>query len=132
MTDDTIEEKTHEKEFGNEKNRLVIQPVGLLVIEFLIENFTELFNYDYTKNMEDRLDVIAKGDMIWYNLCYECHNEIKTLTSKIPTIEKTSIKIDDQHTYIIGKNGPVIKCTNGDHITFKSVSYTHLTLPTKA
>ena len=65
--------------------------------------------------------MIAKGDMIWYNLCEECHNEIKTLTSKIQTIEKTSIKIDDQHTYIIGKNGPVIKCTNGDQITFKSV-----------
>tara|TARA_E500000178_G_scaffold70093_1_gene67902 strand:- start:486 stop:2810 length:2325 start_codon:yes stop_codon:yes gene_type:complete len=121
LTDDTIEEKKHEKEFGNEKNRLVIQPVGLLVIEFLIENFQQLFNYDYTKNMEDRLDFIAKGDMIWYNLCDECHNEIKSLTSKIPTIEKTSIKIDDQHTYIISKNGPVIKCTNGDQTTFKSV-----------
>jgi DNA topoisomerase-1 len=45
LTDDTIEEKTHEKEFGNEKNRLVIQPVGLLVIEFLIENFQQLLKY---------------------------------------------------------------------------------------
>ena len=83
LIDDTIEEKTHEKEFGNEKNRLVIQPVGLLVIEFLIENFQQLFNYDYTKNMEDQLDIIAKGDMIWYNLCDQCHSEIKLLTSKL-------------------------------------------------
>ena len=123
LIDDTIEEKTHEKEFGNEKNRLVIQPVGLLVIEFLIENFQQLFNYDYTKNMEDQLDIIAKGDMIWYNLCDQCHSEIKLLTSKISTIQRTSIKIDDEHTYMIARNGPVIKCTIGDQITFKSVKH---------
>ena len=121
LLEDTIEEKTHEKEFGNEKNRLVIQPVGLLVIEFLIENFQQLFNYDYTKNMEDQLDLIAKGDMIWYNLCEQCHSEIKSLTSKISTIQRTSIKIDDEHTYIIARNGPVVKCTIGDQVTFKSV-----------
>jgi DNA topoisomerase-1 len=36
---------------------------------------------------------------------------------------KVEYKIDDQHSYIIGKNGPVIKCTNKatNETTFKSV-----------
>ena len=34
-----------EKSFGNEKNKLIIQPVGILVIEFLSRHFDNLFDY---------------------------------------------------------------------------------------
>ena len=34
---------------------------------------------------------------------------------------KVSIKIDEYHTYIIGKNGPVIKCNIDKKISFKSI-----------
>ena len=44
------------------KNKLVIQQTGILVIELLIKNYSQLFNYDYTKQMEDILDIIAKGE----------------------------------------------------------------------
>ena len=46
--------------FGEEKNKLVIEPTGTIVIEFLIKKFDPLFVYPYTKNMEDTLDEIAK------------------------------------------------------------------------
>ena len=39
-----------EKVFGDEKNKLIIQDKGIIVIEFLNEYFNNLFNYDYTKN----------------------------------------------------------------------------------
>ena len=39
LNDDEIVEKVEEREFGNEKNKLVIQPIGTLVIEFLIKHF---------------------------------------------------------------------------------------------
>ena len=32
------------REFGNEKNKLVITPLGILVIEFLLKNFDTFFN----------------------------------------------------------------------------------------
>ena len=35
--------------------------------------------------------------------------------------EKVSIKIDSNHTYMIGKHGPVIKCVIDGKTTFKSV-----------
>ena len=35
--------------------------MGILVIEFLIKYFNSLFEYDYTKKMEDDLDLIAHG-----------------------------------------------------------------------
>ena len=64
-----INEIEHKKEFGNEKNKLVIQSLGILVIEFLLQHFQSFFNYDYTKNMEERLDKIAEGNEIWHGLC---------------------------------------------------------------
>ena len=36
LIDDTIEEEEIKKTFGNEKNKLILQPIGQIVIEFLI------------------------------------------------------------------------------------------------
>lgn len=106
-----IQKKQIEREFGNEKNKLVIQPIGILVLEFLIKNFDEIFDYDYTKNMEDCLDKIAKGNYIWYELCNECNKQITKRSKEIKSEQaKEIIKIDNRHSYIIGKYGPVIKC----------------------
>ena len=33
--------------FGNEKNKIVVQPVGILVLEFLTKSFSNLFDYDF-------------------------------------------------------------------------------------
>tara|TARA_Y100000022_G_C13259785_1_gene382035 strand:- start:4331 stop:6751 length:2421 start_codon:yes stop_codon:yes gene_type:complete len=117
---DIIEEKG-EKEFGNEKNKLVITQTGLFVIEFLIKYFNDLFDYKYTKNMEDELDIISKGDKKYYDLCDECNSFIEDLIKNnslenetSENIQKMNIKIDEKHSYIIGKNGPIIKYTKED------------------
>jgi DNA topoisomerase-1 len=110
LDDDVLTESNTKREFGNEKNKLVIQPLGILVIEFLNKNFEDIFNYDYTKNMEDDLDKISKGEKVWHELCKSCLTEIENNCSKLVDEKKCEIKIDDTHFYIIGKHGPVIKC----------------------
>jgi DNA topoisomerase-1 len=100
------------KEFGNEKNKLVIQPLGIIVIEFLEKHFSNLFNYDYTKQLEDNLDKIAHGEKIWYDLCKECNGQIINLIQILNnngSTKKLEIKVDENNSYIIGKYGPVIK-----------------------
>ena len=121
LEEDEISEIHDERVFGNEKNKLVIQPLGIIVLEFLLKHFTNLFDYEYTKNMEQELDFIAKGEKVWHELCSDCYNEIVKSIEPLKGNEKESIKIDDQHTYIIGKHGPVIKHTVGDKTNFKSV-----------
>ena len=118
---DELEELQNEREFGNEKNKLIIQPLGIIVLEFLLEHFNSFFKYEYTKNMEDQLDLVAKGDQVGYDLCDECFTEIERLIQPIKTEDKISIKIDENHSYIIGKHGPVIKCVIAGKTTFKSV-----------
>lgn len=112
LNENTIIEVVSKREFGNEKNKLVIQPLGIIVIEFLLEKFDMFFNYDYTKEMEDDLDKIANGKLIWHNLCYTCNSSLTEVTNKLQDLKKFSIDIDENHTLIIGKYGPVVKCTN--------------------
>jgi DNA topoisomerase-1 len=114
------------REFGNEKGKLVIQPLGIIVMEFLEKHFNELFDYNYTSLMEKALDKIAKGDLIWVELCRTCNKEIDSLLEKIAGETKMEFKIDENNTYLIGKYGPVIKCVEEtddgkEEITFKPV-----------
>lgn len=121
LIDNAIIQEQGTKEFGSEKNKLVITQTGIFVIEFLIKYFSKLFDYDYTKSMEDELDNIAQGTKKYYELCDECYvfindliktNNLAANSTNGP--EKIQLAIDAKHTYLIGKHGPTIKYTKED------------------
>jgi DNA topoisomerase-1 len=109
LENDDIFEVETKRTFGNEKGKLVIQPLGIIVIDFLEKYFNELFNYDYTREMENDLDKITNGEKEWKQLCNECNTQITRLVENIKEEKKMEWKIDENHFYIIGKHGPVIK-----------------------
>jgi DNA topoisomerase-1 len=109
LSNNSINELTVTKEFGNEKNKLVIQPLGVIVIEFLLSKFDYFFNYDYTKQMEDKLDLIANTKYDWISVCSACYKELIDTIDSLRDLQKFSIVIDDEHTLIIGKYGPLVK-----------------------
>ena len=108
---DTI---TSEREFGNEKNKLVIKPLGIMVLDYLVAHINDVFEYDYTKHMEDQLDLIAQGAKVWHELCRECLTDLDASIKDISDKNKgkETIRIDNEHVYMMGKYGPVIKCTS--------------------
>jgi hypothetical protein len=112
----SIESKTEVREIGGETRKLVIQPLGIIVIEFLLEHFAPLFEYEFTKNMETQLDEIATDGMVWHELCYKCWFDVTAQLQELKErgVVKEEIKIDDNHSYILSKNGPVIKCRVAD------------------
>ena len=107
-----IESKTEVREIGGESRKLVIQPLGIIVIEFLLAHFAPLFEYQFTQNMENQLDEIATDGMVWHELCYKCWFEVAAQLRELKErgVIKEEIQIDDRHSYIMGKNGPVIRC----------------------
>ena len=115
------------REYGNEKNKLVIQSTGTLAMEFLNTHFEELFRYEYTSKMEARLDDIAnsisEAETMKNTTMKEYYVQIEGLLGSLQKqeVSKVEYKIDDHHVYLIGKNGPVIKCTAEDNVSFKSV-----------
>ena len=125
LENDEIFEIETKREFGNEKSKLVIQPLGIIVMEFLDKHFNKLFEYDYTCLMEESLDKISKGNILWYNLCDTCNDQIDTLIDGLGIETKLEYKIDDNNTYVVGKYGPVIKCVEEvdgkEEIKFKTI-----------
>jgi DNA topoisomerase-1 len=111
LTDDNIYEVEQMREFGAEKNKLVIQSLGILVMEFLDAHFSQLLNYEYTSGMENELDLIANGNGDWTNLCRKCDEQLTVCTSKLKDEPRMKIQLDETNQYIIGKHGPVIKNT---------------------
>ena len=112
----SIDSKTEVREIGGESRKLVIQPLGIVVIEFLLEHFAPLFEYEFTQNMENQLDEIAADGMVWHELCYKCWFDVGAQLRELKErgIVKEEIHIDDRHSYIMGKNGPVIRCRVAD------------------
>jgi DNA topoisomerase-1 len=127
-----LDKRIIEKTFGNEKSKLVIQPMGILCIEFLIKHFTELFSYDYTKNMECKLDDIATNpntECEWYDICANCMQDIDRMSKPVSKLTKETYKIDDTHEVIFGQYGPTVKETTDDGKTcFHSVKSTKIDL----
>jgi DNA topoisomerase-1 len=123
LEDGDICEIENKRVFGNEKNKLIIQPLGIIVMEFLDKHFHALFNYDYTSQMEESLDKISNGLLEWVDICSSCNKEVDSLVEFIKNETKIEFQIDENNTYIIGKYGPVIKCREEkdgkETITFK-------------
>ena len=104
-----IEIKSVSKTMGAEHQKLVIDPMGSVVVEFLYQHFSDLFSFDYTKKMEERLDAVASGQEPWHQVCRECHEEIDRLTRAINTLEKKTYDVDDNYVVVFQKFGAVLK-----------------------
>ena len=106
-----ISEIETKREFGNEKGKIVIQQLGKIVIDFLDKYFLDLLNYEFTREMEDNLDKISKGEIVWYDVCKLCNDKLDVIVEELKKKDKGkfAIKIDDKNSYTIGKYGPVIK-----------------------
>ena len=127
LTNRTIEKTKIEKVFGNEKNKLVIQPIGILAIEFLIKHFDHLFSYDYTREIEEYLDKIENNNLgetdEWFSVCANCKNEIEECIKPLKKMKKQTYKINDEYELLFHKFGASLRkqLENGE-MEYKTVN----------
>lgn len=50
---------------GREKSKLFPQDIGMIVNDFLVENFPEIVDYNFTAEVEEQFDEIARGKVKW-------------------------------------------------------------------
>ena len=105
-----------DKIIGGEKEKLRIQPLGIMVSDFLIEHFSGFFAYDYTKVMEDNLDKIAQGTNI--ELCSICESDIAICINNMKNIEKPTfgLRDTDEYSIVFERYGPVLRKIGEDGI----------------
>ncbi len=66
-----IEEKKVELKIGEEKKKLVPTSTGRVAVEFLGKHFENILNYDFTSQMETKLDEIAQNKHVWHGVVRE-------------------------------------------------------------
>ena len=60
-----------------EGRRLFATKMGEIVTDRLVENFSDLMNYDFTAGMEDSLDDVAEGRKGWLGLLDEFYGQFQ-------------------------------------------------------
>jgi DNA topoisomerase-1 len=84
--------------------------VGFSVNDFLVKYFPKVFEYDFTAKMEDDLDEIANGEIVWTGVIGDFWKSFeKTLTD----VEKKSQRVQIP-TEKLGEKCP--ECKNGEKV----------------
>lgn len=75
-----------------EKNegKFIPTSIGIAVNDFLILNFPEVFEYQFTAGMEENLDKVANGELKWVGLLADFY---KPFEVKIKDVEKNSKRV---------------------------------------
>ena len=53
---------------GAERGKLIPQEIGMIVTDYLVENFPRIMDYDFTADVEKDFDRIAEGGLVWNEL----------------------------------------------------------------
>ncbi len=92
----------------NDSKQFIPTAIGIAVNDFLITNFPETFDYQFTANMEGELDDIAKGELPWVKTIKDFYNPFD---KKLADVEKNSgrVKIETEK---LGQKCP--ECKEGE------------------
>ncbi len=76
-----------------EDKRLLPTEVGFAVTDFLFKNFPDIVDYDFTAEMEENLDSVARGEKEWQPLIAKFYTPFE---KKIDQVAETAEKIELQ------------------------------------
>jgi DNA topoisomerase-1 len=123
---------------GKEKSKLFPQDIGMIVNDFLIENFSEIVDYHFTAEVEEQFDEIALGNIKWTGMIQKFYSPFhKTVTNTLEKKErKTGVRLLGNHpetgepiTVRMGRFGPVAQIgdsANTEKPRFASLSKSQL------
>ena len=87
----SVEQSFKKVSVDGEKNKLFINPLGFMINTYLVNNFQNILDYQFTANVELLLDKIAKGEEEWVNVVRTVYNSFN------PTVEKLLISIKNNN-----------------------------------
>ena len=113
-----ITEGVEKKTEGSEKNKLYPTDIALITNDFLVTNFAEITNYDFTAKVEKELDDIAEGKNNWIKMLQNFYDKFINEVNKCSNSERVEftsrlLGVDPKtgkNIYVrIAKFGPVIQ-----------------------
>jgi DNA topoisomerase-1 len=118
-----VKKEKKQETTGTEKSKLFPSDIGMLVNDFLIDNFNKVIDYNFTANVEEQFDEIASGELEWTNMIdkfYKSfHKDVeKSKEISRPTTSERTLGIDPktgkQVSVRIARFGPVAQLGSSD------------------
>jgi DNA topoisomerase-1 len=129
LKDGAITEKARTETVGAERGKLLPQEIGIIVSDYLVKNFGEIMDYDFTANVEKDFDEIADGKKVWNETIgafYKpFHNQVDSVLaareySRVSR-ELGTAPDGDKVTAAFGKFGAYVQKGEGEHRQFASL-----------
>ncbi|WP_308273282.1 type I DNA topoisomerase [Prevotella sp.] len=109
---------------GNEKGKLLPTDIGIVVNDFLMDNFPVIMDYNFTAKVEQEFDQIADGKEEWTDMMRSFDKEFEPTVDKVMNARSEhkagERKLGDDHktghpVFVkIGRYGPVVQIGTAD------------------
>ena len=128
-----IKEEVKKEKFGYEKDKIVPTDIGLVVNEYLQDNFDSIMDYSFTAKVEKEFDEIAEGRIQWQEMLRSFYNNFhesieKAITYSTKATGERMLGQDpktNENVYAkLGKWGPMVQI--GENYEDKKPRYARL------
>ena len=108
---------------GAEKNKLFPTDMGIIVNDFLIENFSRIVDYSFTADVEEEFDQIAQGQKEWNAMISNFYGSFHTIVEETKAKESSARKARElgqdpasgKNVYArMGRYGPIVQIGESD------------------
>ncbi|UWY30076.1 type I DNA topoisomerase [Flavobacterium sp. TR2] len=75
LQNNKVGEKLLKENTGSDKGKLVPTDIGTIVTDFLVKNFGNILDYNFTAKVEQDFDEIAEGNIDWAKMMQDFYNQ---------------------------------------------------------
>ena len=121
---DKISTASHKTTIGAEHGKLLPTDTGIVVNDYLSENFPSIMDYNFTADIEKEFDEIAEGKMEWTGVISDFYNDFDPLVERAGNTHTehkvgerllgNDTKTGEPITVKIGRFGPVVQIGSSD------------------
>ncbi len=128
-----LTDKTLTESYGKEKARLAPTDIGMVVNDYLEQQFAQIMDYNFTASVEKEFDHIANGEMTWGEMITRFYSPFHGLVDKAIETQTTKnsqvreLGLDPESGMMvkarIGRYGPMveIEAKEGEKARFASL-----------
>lgn len=119
-----VTQKTKKEMAGSEKGKLLPTDIGIVVNDFLMKNFPEIMDYNFTANVEQKFDDVAEGKTEWTKMMKQFDKSFEPTVEKVMNArsehkagerELGTDPVSGKPVFVkIGRFGPVVQIGSAD------------------
>jgi DNA topoisomerase-1 len=91
----TLTKKTKAETIGADKGKLLPTDSGIIVNDFLLENFPTVLSYNFTADIEKEFDKVADGEIIWTDTLHKFYNLFHPVVLEV-SASKSELKVGER------------------------------------